>query len=64
MWAQSLGRLLDGTHVWVATKGDVTVTELDASTGSVIQTIGVINLPIGISSDGTHVWVGNFGDYR
>ncbi len=28
----------DGTHVWVANAGDNTVSELDASTGSVVQT--------------------------
>ncbi len=42
----------DGTHVWVAGSS---VTELDASTGAVVQTIGVGSGPI--SSDGTHVWV-------
>ena len=38
---------------------DDTVTELDASTGAVVQTIGVGSYPIGVSSDGTHVWVAN-----
>jgi YVTN family beta-propeller protein len=44
-----------------------TVSELDASTGSVIQTITVgSNFPFGgpggVSSDGTHVWVINGGN--
>ena len=48
----------DGTHVWVVNAGDGTVTELDASTGSEIDTSPVaVNGPQGISSDGTHVWV-------
>jgi len=34
------------------------VSELDAATGSVVQTIGApAGSPTGISSDGTHVWV-------
>ena len=53
----------DGTHVWVANYNDNTVTELDASTGSVVQTIGVGNEPDGVSSDGTHVWVTNAGQH-
>ena len=36
--------------------------QLDASTGAVVQTIGVGNQPSAVSSDGTHVWVGNLGD--
>ncbi len=38
------------------------MTELNASTGAVVQTIGVGGLPYGVSSDGTHVWVANTGD--
>ena len=52
----------DGTHAWVANSGDNTVTEIDASTGAVVQTIGVGNAPEGISTDGTHVWVTNEDD--
>jgi hypothetical protein len=48
----------DGTHVWVA-NGNDTVTELDASTGAVVQTIDGVNGPDGVSSDGTDVWVAN-----
>ncbi len=46
----------------MANQGGNTVTELDASTGSVVGTIGVGNLPFGVSSDGTHVWVTNGND--
>lgn len=46
----------DGTHVWVANSAG-TVTELDASTGAVIQTISVGSDPGGISS-GRHSRLG------
>jgi YVTN family beta-propeller protein len=52
----------DGTHVWVTQTEENTVTELSASTGSVVQTITVGNRPTGVSSDGTFVWVANSGD--
>ena len=38
------------------------MTELNASTGAVVQTIGVGSAPDGVSSDGTHVWVANTED--
>jgi hypothetical protein len=42
---------------------DNTVTELNASTGAVVQTIAAGDFPPNsISSDGTHVWVASF-DY-
>src|ERR1700733_1833484 len=51
----------DGTHVWVANSGSGTVSEIDASTGTVVNTIkvddGPLIAPLGVSSDGTHVWV-------
>ena len=46
----------------MANEGDNTVTELNASTGGVVQTIPVGNGPDAISSDGTHVWVSNESD--
>ena len=52
----------DGTHVWVANTSDNTVTELNASDGSVVQTIPWAATPYGVSSDGTHVWVTNSYD--
>ncbi len=54
----------DGTHVWVANSGSGTVSEIDASTGTVVNTIkvddGPLIAPLGVSSDGTHVWVTNY----
>ena len=55
-----IGVSSDGTHVWVANYRDDTVTELNASTGAVVQTIAVGNGPDAVSSDGTHVWVTNY----
>jgi YVTN family beta-propeller protein len=55
----------DGTHVWVAIQGAFVgnrVTELNASDGSLVQSIGVGADPDAVSSDGTHVWVANSGD--
>jgi len=57
---QPYGVSSDGTHVWVADWGGNTVTELDASTGAVVQTIAVGSGPYGVSSDGTHVWVADW----
>ena len=51
----------DGTHVWVANKGEDTVSEIEASSGTVIRTIPVGSNPEGVSSDGTDVWVANQG---
>ena len=51
----------DGTHVWVTNAASDTVTELDASTGAVVQTITGSANPAGVSSDGTHAWVANIG---
>jgi uncharacterized repeat protein (TIGR02543 family) len=51
----------DATHVWVANYGGNSVTELNASSGSAVQTIGVGSGPHAVSSDGTHVWVANNG---
>jgi YVTN family beta-propeller protein len=52
----------DGTHVWVANDLSNSVTELNASDGSLVQTIAVGNHPYGVSSDATHVWVANNTD--
>jgi YVTN family beta-propeller protein len=51
----------DGTHVWVA-NAEGTVSEIEASSGTVIRTIHVGSDPSGVSSDGTHVWVANAGE--
>ena len=39
MGIEPFGVSSDGTHVWVANSANDTVTELDAFTGAVIQTI-------------------------
>jgi YVTN family beta-propeller protein len=55
----------DGTHVWVADSDeDSTLSEIDAATGTVVNTIPVAHPGRGVglngvSSDGTHVWVTN-----
>ena len=62
----------DGTHVWVTNQGNGQggsqasggwVTELDASTGALVQVLSDASygfvLPTAITSDGTHVWVQN-----
>ncbi|MGA2211571.1 MAG: choice-of-anchor Q domain-containing protein [Acidimicrobiales bacterium] len=55
----------DGTHVWVANLSGNAVTELDASTGALVNVIEAssdqFNQPFSISSDGAHVWVANSG---
>ena len=56
----------DGSHVWVANFYGNTVTELNASDGSLVRTItdGVVpygGAPDAVSSDGTHAWVANRG---
>ena len=48
-WNPRLGRELS----------EGTVSEIEASSGTVIRTIHVGSDPYGVSSDGTHVWVAN-----
>ena len=55
-----LGIASNGTDVWVANDGANTVTELDAATGTAVQTVGVGRGPDGVSINGTHVWVSNW----
>ena len=47
--------------MWVTNNHGGTVSEIDASTGTVVKTIKVDTDPFGVSSDGTHVWVANQG---
>ena len=48
----------DGTHVWATSYGDNQVTDLNASTGSLVQQfIGPTIRVAGFPSDGTQVWV-------
>jgi YVTN family beta-propeller protein len=54
----------DGSHVWLGqpagVNGNGTISEIDASTGAAVRTIGAPYglgaKPVAISSDGTHVW--------
>lgn len=50
----------DGTHVWVANAPSGSVSEIEASNGTVIRTITLGGRPYGVSFDGPHVWVTNF----
>ena len=59
---EPVGISSDGIHVWVPNLTDNTVTELNASDGSLVQTIPVGAGPKWLSTDGTHVWVANFTD--
>jgi DNA-binding beta-propeller fold protein YncE len=76
--APYMGISADTTHVWVTNAGywigqptpnqliPGFVTELDASTGALVQVIpdssfGPFFDPTGVSSDGTHVWVASGG---
>jgi YVTN family beta-propeller protein len=51
------GAVSDGTHVWVADWLKNRVSERDASTNAVIQSIPTAATPKGVSFDGAHVWV-------
>jgi hypothetical protein len=51
------GIAFDGTNMWVANRGDNTVTKLLASTGAILGTFTVPALPYGVAFDGTSVWV-------
>ena len=45
--------------MWVATNTGRTVSEIEASSGTVIRNIPVGSAPAAVSSDGTHVWAAN-----
>jgi YVTN family beta-propeller protein len=49
----------DGTHVWVASVSENTISEIEASSGAVIRTIAVGGSHEGVSSYGGDVWVSN-----
>jgi hypothetical protein len=65
----------DGTHVWVSnpcgpqcavgSPGKGSITELSASTGTLVQVLSgpsfQLDQPGPISSDGVHVWIADFG---
>jgi YVTN family beta-propeller protein len=49
----------DGTHVWVASVSENTISEIEASSGTVTRTIAVGGSHEGVSSHGGDVWVSN-----
>jgi len=53
----------DGTHVWVTNPPGNSVTELNASDGSLVRTLTGASYgldgPVGIAVGGAHVWVAN-----
>ncbi len=55
----------DGTHIWVASYGANTVTELNAADGAWVATLSGenygFNHPTGMVADNTHIWVANAG---
>jgi hypothetical protein len=61
--APGAGIAFDGTHIWVANYGGASVTELNASNGSWVQTLSGgsygFNAPVAVAFDGTHIWVAN-----
>lgn len=52
----------DGSCIWVANRGENTVTKLRASDGGVVGTYAVGRLPLSVTFDGEHVWVVNYTD--
>jgi len=47
--------------LWVTDFDSDSVTEINASTGAVIQSVSVGSEPIGITTGGGYVWVANYG---
>lgn len=54
------GICFDGSNIWVANAGGG-VSELSATTGSVIGTFTAGSNPVAICFDGAHIWVANNG---
>lgn len=56
----------DGTHIWVASILNGTVSEFDTSDGTLIRTLSGgdygFNRPIGVIATATRIWVVNSGD--
>lgn len=56
------GVVSDGTNIWVTNSVDPgSVSQIDPTTGTVIDTITVGTAPSGIAYDGTTIWVVNQG---
>jgi hypothetical protein len=58
------GVAFDGSHIWVTNSNGNSVTELNASDGSLVQTLSGgsygFNGPEGVAFDGSHIWVTNY----
>jgi hypothetical protein len=52
-----VGIAFDGANIWVANRGDGTVTELRASDGKVLGTFSAPDGPYGVAFDGTYIWL-------
>ncbi len=57
-----IGIAFDGANMWVANRGDGTVSKLRASDGRVLGTFTVGGLPYGVAFDGANVWVSGAPD--
>ncbi len=51
-----LGIAFDGANLWVANRGDATITKLRASDGTILGTFGTIGAPYGVAFDGQNIW--------
>jgi DNA-binding beta-propeller fold protein YncE len=56
---EPFGITFDGTHIWVTNIVGDSVTELNASDGSLVGTYPVGSYPYGITFGGSHIWVAN-----
>ena len=56
------GIVADGARVWVANSVDATVTEIDATDGSVVKTYPVGERPVALAVADGAVWVANASD--
>jgi len=57
------GLAFDGTHLWVGNLDGNSVTEINASDGSLVRVLSAskysFDEPVALAFDGTHVWVSN-----
>ena len=51
----------DGEHIWVANSSSNNLSELEASTGSPVNTIATGFSPSGVAFDGASIWVADLG---
>jgi hypothetical protein len=52
-----LGIAFDGANMWIANRGDGTVSKLRASDGKTLGTFQAPVAPYGVAFDGTNIWV-------